>query len=345
MLEAPTWRANPDWAAIVGYDAAALDRVNRAAIELLHGLREKYLRELGLTDVKVGGLHGPRGDGYVAGEDADPDEAAAYHSAQARSAAAAGAELVTALTLTGAGEAIGFVRAVRDTGLPVAVGFTVETDGRLPDGTTLKDAIGRVDAAAPPDYYVVNCAHPTHVAPALEGGRALEPDRGPAPQRQPDVARRAGRRRRSSTRATRPTWPSARTRCAPACRTCGSSAAAAAPTAATSPRCGASADRAANFPAHPRVRPDVRTLGNLIAVLTLLVTGAVSAAGQARTPSDVGPADHRSADLRRGGDADGGDRRRWGRRPGHAAAQRRPPGPGPARRPGPGRRRPVGPPR
>jgi len=169
MLDAPTWRANPDWGAKVGYDAAALDRVNRAAVELMHGLREKYQRELGLTDVKVGGLHGPRGDGYVAGEDADPDEAADYHAAQARSAAAAGAELVTVLTLTGAGEAIGFVRAVRATGLPVAVGFTVETDGRLPDGTTLGDAIARVDAEAPPDYFIVNCAHPTHVAPALEG--------------------------------------------------------------------------------------------------------------------------------------------------------------------------------
>jgi homocysteine S-methyltransferase len=170
LLEAPTWRANPDWAAIVGYDATDLDRVNRAAIDLLHGLRERYRAELGVTDVRVGGLHGPRGDGYMAGEDADPDEAADYHSAQARAAAAAGADQVTVLTMTGAGEAIGFVRAVRDAGLPAAVGFTVETDGRLPDGTPLRDAIARVDAAAAPDYYVVNCAHPTHVAPALESG-------------------------------------------------------------------------------------------------------------------------------------------------------------------------------
>ena len=167
LLEAPTWRANPDWAAKVGYDLAALDRVNRASVELMQGLREKYERELGLTDVKVGGLTGPRGDGYVAGEDADPDEAAEYHAHQARAQAAAGADLMTALTFTGAGEAIGFVRAVRDAGVPVAVGFTVETDGRLPDGTTLRDAIARVDAAAAPDYYVVNCAHPTHVAPGL----------------------------------------------------------------------------------------------------------------------------------------------------------------------------------
>jgi S-methylmethionine-dependent homocysteine/selenocysteine methylase len=172
MLEAPTWRANPDWGAVVGYDAVALDRVNRDAVELLHGLRDRYRSELGLADVKVGGLHGPRGDGYVAGEDADPDEAAEYHAAQARSAAAAGADLATVLTLTGAGEAIGFVRAVRDAGLPAAVGFTVETDGRLPDGTPLRDAIERVDAEGRPDYFVVNCAHPTHVAPGLEGDGA-----------------------------------------------------------------------------------------------------------------------------------------------------------------------------
>jgi homocysteine S-methyltransferase len=167
LLEAPTWRANPDWAAKVGYDLAALDRVNRASVELMQGLRQKYERELGLTDVKVGGMTGPRGDGYVAGEDADPDEAAEYHAHQARSQAAAGADLMTALTFTGAGEAIGFVRAVRDAGVPAAVGFTVETDGRLPDGTTLRDAVARVDALAAPDYYVVNCAHPTHVVPGL----------------------------------------------------------------------------------------------------------------------------------------------------------------------------------
>jgi S-methylmethionine-dependent homocysteine/selenocysteine methylase len=181
LLEAPTWRANWDWAAKVGYaDPVSLDRVNRAAVELLQGLRDRYRSELGLTDVRVGGLHGPRGDGYVAGDDVDPDEAADYHAAQARSAAAAGADQVTALTLTGPGEAIGFVRAVRDAGLPAAVGFTVETDGRLPDGTTLREAIARVDEEAAPDYYLVNCAHPSHVAPGLLDDTDGDPARGSA---------------------------------------------------------------------------------------------------------------------------------------------------------------------
>ena len=168
LLEAPTWRANPVWGAQVGYDASALDRVNQAAIALLREQAVRY-RADGVADVRLGGIVGPRGDGYIAGEDADPDEAADYHAPQALSFAAAGADLVTALTLTGPGEANGFVRAVRGAGLPVAVGFTVETDGRLPDGRTLREAIEQVDAAAAPDYYVVNCAHPTHVAPALVG--------------------------------------------------------------------------------------------------------------------------------------------------------------------------------
>ncbi|MBZ5738721.1 homocysteine S-methyltransferase family protein [Nocardioides mangrovi] len=165
-MESPTWRANPDWGARVGYDAAGLDRANTAAIGFLRGLADGY----DLPDVRVIGAIGPRGDGYVAGERVDPDEAADYHSAQVAAFAGAGADLVAAYTLTGAEEGIGIVRAARAAGVPVLVGFTVETDGRLPDGTSLREAVERVDAAAEPDGYVVNCAHPTHIAPGLEAG-------------------------------------------------------------------------------------------------------------------------------------------------------------------------------
>jgi len=47
------------------------------------------------------------------------------------------------------------------------VSFTVEQDGRLPDGTPLSEAITTVDAEAAPDYFMVNCAHPSHIAQAL----------------------------------------------------------------------------------------------------------------------------------------------------------------------------------
>jgi homocysteine S-methyltransferase len=167
ILETPTWRANPDWGAKVGYDAAALDRVNQAAVELLLTVRAAYTD---LPDVRIVGVIGPRGDGYVAGEKADPDEAADYHRPQVESLARAGADLVAAYTLTGPEEAMGVVRAARATGIPVLISFTVETDGRLPDGTTLRDAVAQVEATDAPDGFLLNCAHPTHIAPALEGG-------------------------------------------------------------------------------------------------------------------------------------------------------------------------------
>jgi S-methylmethionine-dependent homocysteine/selenocysteine methylase len=165
LLETPTWRANPDWAAKVGYDAPALDRANQAAVNLVRRVADRAETE----KVLVSGNIGPRGDGYIAGG-ADPDEAAEYHAAQIASFRAAGVDLVHVMTMNEPAEAIGVSRAARAEGLPVAVSFTVETDGRLPDGTSLRDAVAQVDAEAAPDWYGVNCAHPTHLRPALDGG-------------------------------------------------------------------------------------------------------------------------------------------------------------------------------
>jgi homocysteine S-methyltransferase len=163
QLETPTWRANSEWGDRVGYSAAELRRVNRDSVALLGQLRDNA----GLDSMVISGCLGPRGDGYVADGVVDPDEAADYHRPQIESFAEAGADLITVLTLTGTGEAVGVVRAARSSGLPVAVSFTVEQDGRLPDGTPLAAAIADVDAEAGPDYYMVNCAHPTHIAPGL----------------------------------------------------------------------------------------------------------------------------------------------------------------------------------
>ena len=165
MVETPTWRANPDWAALLGYDPARLDEVNRRCVDLARTVASGS----GIARTLVSGVVGPRGDGYVAAG-GDADAAADYHSAQVASLAAAGVEVVHAMTLSEPAEAIGVVRAARAAGVAVAVSFTVETDGRLPDGTTLAAAIEQVDAVAPPSWFGVNCAHPTHVLPALDGG-------------------------------------------------------------------------------------------------------------------------------------------------------------------------------
>ena len=125
----------------------------------------------------VNGVIGPRGDGYVVGATMSAAEAAAYHGLQARSFAEAGAEMISAITMTYADEAIGIARAAAAVGLPVVISLTVETDGRLPSGQSIGDAINQVDVPPTrgPAYYMVNCAHPTHFL-----GRSTRRDLGHA---------------------------------------------------------------------------------------------------------------------------------------------------------------------
>ncbi len=164
ILESATWRANPDWGTRLGYSEPALAQANIDGIALLTQLRERYRADI--PDIVVSGTIGPRGDGYQANLRMSPDEAADYHRAQIDAFANAGADMVTAYTLTHVGEAVGIVQAARAAGLPVAISFTVETDGRLPDTTPLAQAVTEADQAAP-DYFLVNCAHPSHIERGL----------------------------------------------------------------------------------------------------------------------------------------------------------------------------------
>jgi len=132
-------------------------------------LLRQVAADVEVTDLRISGVVGPRGDGYIAaGRTADA--AAEYHAAQVTTFADEGVDFVHAMTLSEPAEAIGVVRAARDAGVAVAVSFTVETDGRLPNGTPLRDAVVEVDAVAAPDWFGVNCAHPIHIREALDGG-------------------------------------------------------------------------------------------------------------------------------------------------------------------------------
>lgn len=166
VVETPTWRASADWGARLGYDAAGLDRVNQAAVALVRDVAGRFAG----TPVVVSGNLGPRGDGYAPTELLSPEEAEAYHRPQIESFAAAGADRITLVTATHAGEAIGVVRAATAAGLPVVVSFTVETDGLLWIGEALSDAIAAVDEATEGAalHFGVNCAHPDHFTQALD---------------------------------------------------------------------------------------------------------------------------------------------------------------------------------
>ena len=167
VLDTPTWRASLDWGARLGYDADALADVNRRAVRFVADIAAGH----GDVPAVLDGVIGPRGDGYVVGTAMSADESAAYHALQAREFAAAGADMVTAVTMTYTAEATGIVRAAEAAGLPVVVSFTVETDGRLPSGEVLGEAIETVDRETDgvAAYFMVNCAHPTHFADVLEG--------------------------------------------------------------------------------------------------------------------------------------------------------------------------------
>ena len=170
ILDSVTWRASADWGRKLGYTSASLAAANRAAIGLLEEVRDEFGNER--TPVVICGCVGPRGDGYVPDRAMSDEEAAAYHREQIEIFAGSAADMVCAMTMNYAEEAIGIARAAQRAAMPVAVSFTVETDGKLPTGQDLRSAIEQVDAATAgyPDYYMVNCAHPTHFEPVLSAG-------------------------------------------------------------------------------------------------------------------------------------------------------------------------------
>jgi S-methylmethionine-dependent homocysteine/selenocysteine methylase len=175
VLDTPTWRASEEWGALLGYSPDALVDVNRRAVALLEDLRSDA------PSVVVSGCVGPRADGYDPADHMTAAAAEAYHAAQIRTFAATTADMVTALTLTHTEEAVGIVRAAAAAGIPIAVSFTVETDGHLASGRPLLEAIEQVDAdtEGAAAYFMVNCAHPTHFAHVLlEGGAAVTRIRG-----------------------------------------------------------------------------------------------------------------------------------------------------------------------
>ena len=177
IFESATWRASPDWADKLNISRDKLAELNRRSIVLMDDLRSEFT---GLQSV-LSGCIGPRGDGYDPGEIMRVEEAEQYHAFQVAAFAEARADLVTAITITNTPEAVGIVRAASASDMPVVISFTVETDGRLPTGQDLGDAIEEVDArtGAAAAHFMLNCAHPDHFRDTLrQGGSWLERLRG-----------------------------------------------------------------------------------------------------------------------------------------------------------------------
>ena len=170
VLDTPTWRANPDWGAVLGYSAEALVDLNKRAVTWARALAEEFATPD--TPVVVSGVVGPRGDGYVPDKLMTAAQARRYHFAQVEALASAGADMVSAITMNYPAEGVGIALAARDAGVPAVISFTLETDGRLATGDSLEAAIAAVEQAsdAYPAYYMINCAHPAHFAETLPEG-------------------------------------------------------------------------------------------------------------------------------------------------------------------------------
>ena len=169
VLDTATWRASAGWGATMGLEAARIDEVNRTAVAMVRHLRDDFVPTDG--PILINGVIGPHGDAYAPDQVLSPGAAQDYHRRQVAVLADAGVDLVSAVTISSLGEAVGIAKAAMEVDLPVALSFTVETDGHLISGMSLQEAIDRTDAATDgaPLWYGINCAHPDHFRHVLSG--------------------------------------------------------------------------------------------------------------------------------------------------------------------------------
>jgi homocysteine S-methyltransferase len=167
ILDSQTWKAHRHWAGDLGQTPEQLRSANQQAIAFIAELRAEAANR---KPVVLNGVIGPCGDAYQPDRKITVEQAHTYFAEQLGWLAATEIDMVTALTFNQASEATGFLTAAQGLALPAVVSFTVETDGRLPDGQPLAEAIMQVDAEtnASAAYLMVNCAHPDHFGGALD---------------------------------------------------------------------------------------------------------------------------------------------------------------------------------
>lgn len=168
VLDTQTWKAHMRWADDLDATADELIESTRDSVDFIKELRAEFSGNA--KPIVLNGVIGPCGDAYAPEELLTACEAEEYHAQQIGWLAETDVDMVSAFTLTQCDEAIGIVRAARAADLPAVISFTLETDGKLPTGQALADAIAMVDEATgqAAAYFMVNCAHPTHFSHVLE---------------------------------------------------------------------------------------------------------------------------------------------------------------------------------
>ncbi len=153
----PTWRANSDRLLRSGFGTTS--DVNVACC--------KYMRELRAAfgsfakSIYLGGLIGCKGDAYDPVFALNESQASDYHREQVLALKKGGVDFLIAQTLPALPEATGIAEAMSECDIPYIISFIVDKNGILLDGTSLGDAIQRIDGAVTPEplAYMINCTH------------------------------------------------------------------------------------------------------------------------------------------------------------------------------------------
>lgn len=183
MISGLDYRASPDWGEKLGYSRSGLADALEASIVFLRDVARPYQGQI--DQILIGGAVGPRGDAYSLNRTITADEAEDYHSFQLEVLKRVGVDFAGAMTFNNVPEAIGVSRAAARVGLPLSLGFVLDSNNRLKSGPSLCEAVEAVDAEtgdAMPDFYGINCSHPLEFEPALTPGdwilrlRSLRPN-------------------------------------------------------------------------------------------------------------------------------------------------------------------------
>lgn len=160
LATTPTRRTNRERIQQTAYDASII----RANVDFLRSIQRWSDQEM-----YVGGLVGCRGDAYTGKGCLTRQEAYEFHRWETKLFAGAGVDYLYAALMPTLEEAAGMALAIRETGIPCILSFTIQRDGCLVDGTPIAKAIEYIDNLTGnyPVCYMTNCVHPAIVQEAL----------------------------------------------------------------------------------------------------------------------------------------------------------------------------------
>lgn len=170
ILDAPTWRASPNWFEKLGTSESDRESVYSRTLADANAVIQSIEKEVGKISVLVQGVIGPMGDGYCVKDAPSVEYSRKYHASAVEAWKKTNVTEISAITITSSNEAAGIALNAAVFDLPLSISFVLTVHGKLPSGETLGEAISFVDNIVEekkPMCYLINCIHPKYVAPVL----------------------------------------------------------------------------------------------------------------------------------------------------------------------------------